>query len=366
MKVIERSTFRNFVDDLISNDERDVVGVTQEGGQYLFDELEDSSELALEYDLTTLPPKKYFLPPRETLLEYERSGEEYEMESVLEIEPRIVIGVHPWDLEAIEQMDKIFIEEHDDEYYERRREQCVIIGTTPQNVADETFAGDMKTATKNSGYDLLLTELDDKIAVEIGSRKGSLLIENVPKRDATFEEVEAVEAEKEAVTEDATRGLEVPKEALPTLLAAGYDEIEFWADHAEQCTSCSSCNVVCPTCYCFDIVDVNEVGAESGQRQRQWDGCNLKDFAAVAGDENFREERGKRYRHRFHRKGDYVYQRFGDIACTGCGRCGKHCLPDIADPLTLYNDLKAYLEEKDKLPTAGGSAAASTEVVSDD
>lgn len=366
MKIIERSTFRNFVDDLISNDERDVVGATQEGGQYLFDELDDSSDLALEYDLTTLPPKKYFLPPRETLLEYERSGEEYDIDSVLEIEPRIVIGVHPWDLEAIEQMDKIFIEEHDDEYYERRREECVIIGSTPQNVADETFAGDMNTATKDTGYDLLLTELDDVIAVEVGSRKGSELIENVPTRNATFEEVEAVEAEKEAVVEDATRGLDLPTEALPTLLSAGYDEIEFWADHAEQCTSCCSCNVVCPTCYCFDIEDVNEVGAESGKRERRWDGCNLKDFAAVAQGENFRKERGKRYRHRFHRKGDYVYERFGDIACVGCGRCGKHCLPGIADPLAVYNDLKEHLEENGELPGSDANATVSTEVTSDD
>ena len=29
----------------------------------------------------------------------------------------------------------------------------------------------------------------------------------------------------------------------------------------------------------------------------------------------------------------------GDIACVGCGRCVNACLPDIANPVAIYNQL---------------------------
>jgi len=28
------------------------------------------------------------------------------------------------------------------------------------------------------------------------------------------------------------------------------------------------------------------------------------------------------------------------MACVGCGRCASACLPDIADPVNLFNKLK--------------------------
>jgi len=29
-----------------------------------------------------------------------------------------------------------------------------------------------------------------------------------------------------------------------------------------------------------------------------------------------------------------------DLACVGCGRCAAGCLPDIADPVNMFNKLK--------------------------
>ena len=66
----------------------------------------------------------------------------------------------------------------------------------------------------------------------------------------------------------------------------------------------------------------------------------LEDFAAVGHGENFRGARIDRYRHRFYRKGQYLHRKYGDIACVGCGRCASACLPDIADPVDVYNTLK--------------------------
>ena len=63
----------------------------------------------------------------------------------------------------------------------------------------------------------------------------------------------------------------------------------------------------------------------------------------MAGGHNFRKERDARYRHRFYRKGKYLWDRMGFIACVGCGRCVTACTTDIANPVALYN---ALMEEK--------------------
>ncbi|KXA97719.1 Ni/Fe hydrogenase subunit beta [candidate division MSBL1 archaeon SCGC-AAA259I14] len=340
MRIIAEKDFENFVNGLIARDDREVVGVQSRNSHYVFDDLEDAKDLALDYDVTILPPKKYLMPQTEAILEYEKKKGDFSMEPLLEVEPRIIIGIHPYDLIAIQQMDKVFSDTYEDEYYLDRRKECILIGVNMQNVSDRSFAASMGTATTDSGYDLMLTDLGDKYAVEIGSSKGSDLLENAKTRNASSEEVEKVEEVKRRVKEKFEKELEFSPKELPTLLDQNYENMNFWEENSETCYSCGTCNLVCPTCYCFDVEDVNEITMDSGKRVRRWDGCLLEGFAVVAGGENFRDNRAERYRHRYMRKGKYIYDRYGDIACVGCGRCASQCIPDIADPCRVYNDMK--------------------------
>jgi len=340
MKTIDRSEFTALIDELIASDPRDVVGVVTDGEQYVFDHLESADELVLDYDLTALSPKKYIMPQRETLLTYDRRGDDYEMRAEADPTGHIIVGVHPYDLAAIEHLDKIFIDTLQDEPYRRKREHSVLIGVTMQDVAETCFAGSMDTATAESGYDLMVTDLGDRFAVDIGTFEGDRLLESVPTRNASAEEIDRV-AEIEAALEDEfDRELTFPPAALPTLLEASYDDMDFWEDYAEQCLSCGTCNVVCPTCFCFSVDMIRDLEGDSGRQERRWDGCLLEDFATVAQGENFREEVAQRHRHRFMRKGWYIYERYGDIACVGCGRCTRHCVADVADPCEVYNELR--------------------------
>ncbi len=340
MKAINKGDFNGFVDDLIENDEREVVGVQSKSNKFAFDPLHKSEDLRLDYDVTILPPKKYFMPQRETLVEY--NLEEGETTPVNQVVPRIIMGVHPYDLVAIEQMDKVFKDTHEDPNYLEKRRQSVLVGVNMVNVSEYSFAHTMGTATTDSGYDIMLTDIGDRYAIEVGSSKGSDLLE---KAGEAVDEVEPEEAKK---VRDTLEGL--PKKfrddpkfdplELPTLLKEYYGNDEFWEENSEECLSCGTCNLVCPTCYCFDVKDVNDISLSEGERLRTWDGCMLEAFAEVAGDENFREEKAARYRHRYMRKGRYMYDRFGDIACVGCGRCSEQCLPDIADPVDVFNQMK--------------------------
>ena len=113
-----------------------------------------------------------------------------------------------------------------------------------------------------------------------------------------------------------------------------------WEEMAKLCFSCGSCNLVCPTCYCFDVREEVNWDLSSGQRFRLWDGCMLADFATIAGNLNFRKDRADRYRHRYYRKGKYVPAKIGGkIACVGCGRCITACVAKIANPVEVFNRL---------------------------
>jgi NAD(P)H-flavin reductase len=130
-----------------------------------------------------------------------------------------------------------------------------------------------------------------------------------------------------------------PTELIPELLSKFYGESGFWEKHSEKCLACGSCVLVCPTCYCFDVKEQADLSLEYGERIRTWDGCLLEDFAKIASGENFRPTRPTRYRHRYFKKGKYLFDRFGFISCVGCGRCSSNCLPDIANPVNLFNDM---------------------------
>lgn len=125
---------------------------------------------------------------------------------------------------------------------------------------------------------------------------------------------------------------------LPALLEESYDH-PIWEEKARLCFSCGSCTLVCPTCYCFDIRDEVNWDLTSGRRLRTWDGCQLRGFALVAGGHNFRADKTDRYRHRYYRKGKYVPEKIGEIACVGCGRCITACVSKIANPPEIYNAL---------------------------
>lgn len=340
MKVIDKSNFSEFVDDLIENDDREVVGVQEKGTKFAFDPLQSADDLRLDYDVTILPPKKYFMPQRETLIEY--NLEEGETTPVNRVVPRIILGVHPYDLVAIEQMDKVFEDTHEDPHYLEKRRQSVLVGVNMENVSEKSFASTMGTATTDSGYDIMLTDIGDRYTIEVGSSKGSTLLGKAGSavEDVGPEEIKKVKQFKEDLPGKFRTDPKFDPFELPSLLKEYYGNDEFWEENSEDCLSCGTCNLVCPTCYCFDVQDVNDISLTEGERKRTWDGCMLEAFAEVAGDENFREEKAARYRHRYMRKGRYMYNRFGDIACVGCGRCSEQCLPDIADPVDIFNQMK--------------------------
>ena len=339
MKIITKKEFLVFVDALIEDESIDIEGVKAKGEKFVFGSLESADELQLDYDVTILPPKKYFLPQYETMMTFDLS-KPFDVERVEDPKPRIIIGVHPYDIVAIKQMDTYFLDTHVDDSYLQRRKNTLIIGSSVLNVAEKAFFGDMRTGSVDSGYDLMLTDMGDKIAIDIGTEAGEKLLNNYARsvQEATPNDIQKVRTIIENTSAKAKRGLLVKPQGWHDLLEKNYDS-DVWKSQAEKCLGCGTCTLVCPTCFCYDINDEVDLNLTTGKRIRTWDGCLLRNFTKVGSGEIFRERMEDRYRHRYNRKGRYLPDMLGFVACVGCGRCSSQCVPDIADPVNLINKL---------------------------
>ncbi|HEX9896591.1 MAG TPA: 4Fe-4S dicluster domain-containing protein [Dehalococcoidales bacterium] len=341
--VVSKQNFKSLVNNLIKT--MDVYGVKARQGKYVYDNISNANELVLNYDVTVLPPTAYLFPPRETILKF-KLGDTAKPEPVTNKTPRAIIGVHPYDIKAIEMLDEAFITANPDPNYIARRQNSLIIGVDNLNPSPKSFAPSMGTHIADNGFDLMLTDIGTKYMVTIGSKKGGdLLKKYVTVAEPTADDI----AKQKAVLDEAQTKyqlhLDVPRERLPKLLEDSYDDV-YWQSRSETCLSCGSCVMVCPTCFCFDVQDDVALNLKEGQRIRQWDGCMLVDFAKVATGENFRHDKASRFRHRIYRKGKYVLERYGRMGCVGCGRCANACLAEIASPLEAFNAIAESWQAK--------------------
>jgi NAD(P)H-flavin reductase/formate hydrogenlyase subunit 6/NADH:ubiquinone oxidoreductase subunit I len=346
VKTLTKTDFLSFVNNLIKERSYEVVGVQAKGKRYVFDTLSSAQDLRLNYDVTILPPKKYFLPQMETLLKFSLE-KPFEEKEALDDTPRIIIGVHPYDIIALQQTDRHYLDQQQDNFYKKRRENTIIIGVDIQNVSERSFAASMKTNVTDSGFDLLLTDIGNNYAVTIGSEKGNTLLKKYATvKEATSADLKKIKTVRDAAVKKYKQKVKIDKKDWSALLVANYQHA-IWEEHSDVCMECSSCTMVCPTCFCYDVKDDVSLNLTHGNRIRTWDGCMLKDFTKVGSGEVFREEVKERYRHRFFRKGNYLPERYGFVACVGCGRCGIACLPDIADPCNLINELAHFESDKE-------------------
>jgi NAD(P)H-flavin reductase/formate hydrogenlyase subunit 6/NADH:ubiquinone oxidoreductase subunit I len=340
VKIISKEDFQNFVTALIDDDSWNVIGVKSRGNKFAFAPLESVEELRLDYDVTLLPPKKYFFPQRETLFTYDLSGG-FSAKNPVDTKPMVIIGIHPYDIVALLHMDEIFRETKSDPYYFKKRAASVIIGVNIQKMSKWNFSSFMGCASIDYGYDLMLTDLGNRYAINVGSQKGEELLSKYAKNVtlSLARDIQIAGQKKREIMNMPQQKFDFPPELIPELLKDSYGKSGFWEKHSENCLACGSCVLVCPTCYCFDVKDNPDLSLEHGERIRTWDGCLLEDFAKIASGENFRATRPTRYRHRYFKKGKYLFDRFGFVSCVGCGRCSSNCLPDIANPVNLFNDM---------------------------
>ena len=219
MNLISKEDFNDFVNALIKDESWNVIGVKAKGSKFAFGPLESASELRLDYDVTLLPPKKYFFPQRETLFTYNLAGG-FSAKNPAETKPAVIIGVHPYDIVAFFHMDEIFRETKSDPYYFKKRESSIIIGVNIQKMSKWTSPRTWDQPLIDYGYDLMLTDLGNRYAISIGSKKGEELLAKYAKNVtcALARDIQLVGQKKREIMDMAQQKFDFPPELIPELL----------------------------------------------------------------------------------------------------------------------------------------------------
>ncbi|MCW4026848.1 MAG: 4Fe-4S dicluster domain-containing protein [Candidatus Bathyarchaeota archaeon] len=293
------------------------------GSSYDFKEVSSPNEADLTYTRTMIPPKKFFVKTKEKIFDFDEEKAKFR-EPKEEEGITVVLGIHPCDIHAVKLLDKVYMDETPDKYYVERRENTVLVGVDC-HPDENCFCKSTGTSYVADGFDLFLHEISGGYFVRVGSERGYQIIEG---NKNLFKDAGAKDAEEFKLNEKKRQAefkLDLNVLGLQDMLDMSYDN-PVWKETADECLGCGTCNLTCPTCRCYDVVDNVGLDLKTGERVRRWDSCMLRKHGLVAGGLNFRPTRVERLLNRFNCKGSL---REGMLNCVGCGRCTVYCPADI-------------------------------------
>jgi sulfhydrogenase subunit beta (sulfur reductase) len=311
--------------DAISEKSELWAPVKKNGDNHVFKEIEDFSQIDLDYTRTILPPKKILLPPSINMFKAKKEGYK---EDFSHVSKKILFGVHTCDIHGLLIMDRFYNYIYEDPYYWKARENILILGHScwPD---ENCLCKSTNTHVVEEGYDLFFTALEDSYIVWIGSSKGDDLIRLRPKlfdENITHKDIQSFIHWREK--RDKAFQTEIDFSAMPDLMELKYNDF-LWEKLGNACLGCGSCSNICPTCNCYNVLDKPALGEDFSEIRRCWDACTLENYSEVAGGENFRENRANRLKLWYTHKLQAYISKYGKPACVGCGRCIVTCPVDI-------------------------------------
>ena len=300
----------------------------KKAGEVNFHVWGEGKEVSLETLKTVKSPKNMFFPQTENMMKFKTDGKNIEIidvrENFEEKKQFVAFGVKACDYKAIEVLDKVFLAEPVDTYYQNRRRAVTIVTLACSRPEESCFCkafGIDATAPQGD----VTTWLDNEYLYwQANTEKGEALTETVK---ALLEEggEETVAAQQEA-TKAIIEKLPFSALDLSRFKPENLNELfndPAWEEMSEACLGCGTCTFVCPTCQCFDIRDFKT--HEGVVRYRCWDSCMYSDFTLMAHG-NSRTTQMQRFRQRFmHKLVYYPSQNDGLYSCVGCGRCVNKC-----------------------------------------
>ncbi len=327
-----------------------VVGPTRRDGAIVYEEIASADELpagwtevqeAATYRLERRADearfgypvgpqswKRYLLPAKVRLWQArKRDGEAPEIvEEPPPERPFALLGVRSCDLHAIAIQDRVLIGgAYVERDYAGRRDGAFLVAVNCGTPGGTCFCTSMGTGPRaESGYDLVLTELLDgehRFLAEVGSERGAEVLAGLAGVEVTQDDLDA----SAQVTRDAVAhmGRTVESFDLRDLLARNRNHPRF-DQTADRCLTCGNCTLVCPTCFCTSVEDVNVLTDGSAERWRHWDSCFSIDYSHIHGGAVRPSSRARYRQWLTHKFGTWVDQ-FGTSGCVGCGRCITWC-----------------------------------------
>ena len=289
----------------------------------------EGKEVSLETLKTVKSPKNAFFPQTENMMKFKTENNNLEVIDVRrnyleEGKTFVMFGVKPCDYKAIEVLDKVFLADPVDTYYQSRREAATIVTLACSKPEESCFCKAFGIDAAGV-YGDVTTWLDGaNLYWQANTEKGEALTALVKELLEACDDA-AVKAQQDA-THKVIDSLPFSNLDLSKFKPENLNELfndAKWTEMSEACLGCGTCTFVCPTCQCFDIRDLKT--KEGVLRYRCWDSCMYSDFTLMAHG-NSRTTQMQRFRQRFmHKLVYYPSQNDGLYSCVGCGRCVNKC-----------------------------------------
>ncbi|MCD4777223.1 MAG: 4Fe-4S dicluster domain-containing protein [Candidatus Aegiribacteria sp.] len=340
---LDKKKFDDFIREL--SEEYSVYAPGKAGGKTEFIQINPGDEIELTRPVTDMSPKSIFFPPAEVLFEYDEDGVRTPQTSH---RPIAVFGMRSCDARSLVMLDRVFGSaiqmpedaNFQDPYWKEKYDTSLIFGFACNEPLSTCFCNWLEGGPHNKdGMDVFVVNAGDFYLMEPVSDKGIDIINRLSCLTDAAEEDEVLAAK---LASDAKSMMAAPLDSggLGEKLTALYDE-PIWGEISAKCVNCGACTFSCPTCHCFDVQD--EGKGKKGKRVRIWDSCMFPIFTMEASGHNPRALSSERVRQRVMHKYSYYPENYGEILCTGCGRCVMVCpvnldIREVLKRIISYNE----------------------------
>ena len=306
----------------LAREGRLLLPCVNQAGKADFAPYSKQAQVALEAPLTARSAKDAFFPQVEQLLTFTAEGKRLAIERQNPAEEQVILlGVRACDARSFELLDKVFLQEPVDTYYQARRANTLIIGLGCSEPEETCFChafgidaarpeADVQTwLTADALYWQPVTERGKALTAKLGD----LLTEAQDCAPVLEQQEQTRKILSLLPLHDFKLDDRLPQKELEVFNSG------VWERLSPSCLSCCTCTYICPTCHCYDIRDYQATESKT-QRFRCWDSCMASDFTKMAHG-NPRKTRLERFRQRYMHKLVYFPENNdGVYACVGCGR----------------------------------------------
>lgn len=278
-------------------------------------------------------PKRFLYPPREVVVSAIRGpgGDLRFGEPATSRSPLALVGVRSCELNAIAILDRVLIGgDHRDERYGERRRSAFVVAVECEHPGGTCFCSTMSAGPSidpedpvaASVVDLILTEIPgQRFVVRQVSDEGHDMVSGLSVATAGDESLALA---RELV--DGARNTMASRLDVSSLHGAMKEnpDHQAWDRVALRCLSCTSCTLLCPTCFCVSTAESSNLRGDEASRERVWDSCFSESFSYLHGG-SVRVSIRSRYRQWATHKLATWQDQFATSGCVGCGRCITWC-----------------------------------------